>query len=255
MTTPDLPSPCPDWCLFLDFDGTLVEIADSPQAVRTEHHLTATLTAISERLGGALALVSGRPVAEIDRHLDHDGFPAAGLHGLEMRRRAGHPVSRIDVAAPAAGIREALAAFAEGQPGVVLENKDIALALHYRARPDLAGACAEAVRQAIEGHGNLHVLNGKMVIEVKPAAADKGRAVRRFMEDPPFKGRVPVFIGDDVTDEDGFQVARALGGFGIKIGEGDTAAHWRIDTVSVFLRWLAAMPDRLDLAARGMAEL
>jgi len=253
MTTPDLPSPRLDWCLFLDFDGTLVEIADSPQAVRAERHLTGTLTAISDRLGGALAIVSGRPVAEIDRHLDHDGFPAAGLHGLEMRRCPGHPVSRIDVDPPAVDIREALTAFTDSQPGVVLENKDIALALHYRARPDLAEACAGAVREAIVGHGNLHVLNGKMVIEVKPAAADKGRAVRRFMEDAPFRGRVPVFVGDDVTDEDGFQVARTLGGFGIKIGEGDTAAHFRIKSVSAFLKWLAALPDRLDRVARETA--
>ncbi len=248
MTTFDLPSPRPDWCLFLDFDGTLVEIADSPQAVRAERHLAGTLTAISDCLDGALAIVSGRPVAEIDRHLDHDGFPAAGLHGLEIRRCGGHPISRIEVAPPAAGIREALAAFADAQPGVVLENKDIALALHYRARPELADACADAVRKAIEGHGNLHVLNGKMVIEVKPAAADKGRAVHRFMEDAPFRGRVPVFVGDDVTDEDGFRAAHALGGFGIMIGDGDTAAHWRIGSVSAFLNWLVAMPGRLDLA-------
>jgi len=253
MTTPGLPHPRADWCLFLDFDGTLVEIADSPEAVRAECHLATTLSAIAVRLDGALAIVSGRPVSEIDRHLDHEGFLAAGLHGLEMRRGIGQPVARVDVDPPAPEIRKNLSAFAEGHPGLRLENKGIALALHYRARPELEADCRAAVLAAITGHDTLQVLDGKMVIEVKPAAADKGRAVQRFMQDSPFAGRIPVFVGDDVTDEDGFRAARALGGFGIKIGEGDTAAQWRIGTVSEFLRWLDAMPGRLDHASKEMA--
>ncbi|WP_436640297.1 trehalose-phosphatase [Microbaculum sp. FT89] len=252
--TPYFPAPRTDWCLFLDFDGTLVEIAESPDAVRAERHLAATLTAISARLGGAVAIVSGRPIAEVERHLDHEGFPAAGLHGLEMRMRAGQPISRADASAPDAGVRDALASFAASRPGLLLEDKGIALALHYRARPDLADACRDAVKGAVAGRGNLHVLEGKMVFEVKPSAADKGRAVRRFMDEAPFAGRVPVFAGDDVTDEDGFIAAAAFGGFGIKIGAGETAARWRIGTVAEFVRWLVAMPGRLDRSARETAS-
>ncbi len=248
--TADLPAPRIDWCLFLDFDGTLVEIAESPEAVRAERHLAATLAAIAERLDGAVAIVSGRPIGEVDRHLDHAAFAAAGLHGLELRLAPGLPVTTGKADPPADDVRDALAAFAAAHPGAFVEDKGMALALHYRARPDLADASRQAVRSAVRGHAGFQVLEGKMVFEIKPAAADKGKAVCRFMDEPPFRGRVPVFAGDDVTDEDGFRAAAARGGFGIKVGDGRTAAAWRIGTVAEFLRWLAAMPGRLDRAAR-----
>lgn len=245
MTSASLPMPRTDWALFLDFDGTLVEIADAPDAVRSEHHLLDTLKALSDRLGGALAIVSGRPIAEIDAHLDHASFAVAGLHGLEMRLNSRLPILRTDQSGPGSRIIADLHAFADSHEGLLLEDKGVAVALHYRNRPELESACIEAADTAVAGRRDLQLLHGKMVVEIKPAAGNKGRAVRRFMQEPQFAGRLPVFAGDDVTDEDGFRVAQALGGFGIKVGEGDTAAQWRIDSVSEFLGWLAALANRL----------
>jgi len=245
MTTAALPAPRRDWALFLDFDGTLVEIAESPDAVRTEHHLLETLMTLSDKLGGALAIVSGRPVAEIDGHLDHARIAAAGLHGLEMRLKSGAPVRKLDATALDSRIIAELRTVADAHEGLLLEDKGAAVALHYRNRPDLEALCLEAAEAAVAGRPALGLLRGKMVVEIKSASSDKGRAVRRFMDTAPFAGRKPVFVGDDVTDEDGFRAASALGGFGIKVGEGETVARWRIDSVAEFLRWLAAMPDRL----------
>ncbi|MEJ8572933.1 trehalose-phosphatase [Microbaculum marinum] len=254
MTPAAFPDPRNDWALFLDFDGTLVEIAASPDAVRAEQHLVGTLRAISDRLGGALAIVSGRPISEIDAHLDHAGLAAAGLHGLEVRRRPWTAVTRVEGARPERDVGNALRELAAANPGLLFEDKGPAVALHYRNRPELEATCREAVRAAVGRREHLHILEGKMVFEVKSAASDKGRAVQLFMSDAPFRGRTPVFAGDDVTDEDGFAAARALGGFGIKIGEGETTARWRIGSVSDFLRWLGTLPDRLD-GARPAEEV
>lgn len=245
MTHAALPIPRPDWALFLDFDGTLVEIADAPDAVRAEHHLLDTLKTLSDMLDGALAIVSGRPIAEIDVHLDHASFAVAGLHGLEMRFSGGLPILRSDQSGPGSRIIADLQAVADGHQGLLLEDKGVAVALHYRNRPELETVCIEAAKAAIAGRKDLQLLNGKMVVEIKPAAGDKGQAVRRFMQEPPFAGRLPVYAGDDVTDEDGFRMAQTLGGFGIKVGEGVTSAKWRIGSVSEFLDWLAELPDRL----------
>jgi trehalose 6-phosphate phosphatase len=255
MTAAALPVPNADWALFLDFDGTLVEIADSPGAVQAERHLVDILSAVSDRLGGALAIVSGRPISEIDDHLDHARFAAAGLHGLEIRHRPGGPVSRPNNVSPVGGVRDSLKAFAARNAGILFEDKELAVALHYRNRPDLAAACLETVRTAVKKHESLQILEGKMVFEVKPATSNKGRAVKRFMAESPYAGRIPVFAGDDVTDEDGFEAARAFGGFGIKIGGGRTAAPRRIESVPQFLRWLEALPGRIaDDGHAGAAE-
>jgi trehalose 6-phosphate phosphatase len=242
----NLPTPRADWALFLDFDGTLVEIADSPDAVRAESDLVAVLDRLESWLHGAIAIVSGRPIAEIDLHLDHARFAAAGVHGAELRRRRGGETTRSDASPPDPSIINSLRAFADANPGVTVEDKEVAVALHYRARPDLAVAARAAALAAIDGHSGLRLLEGKMVFELKPVSSDKGLAVRRFMEAPPFAGRLPVFVGDDVTDEDGFRTAMDLGGYGLKIGPGDTAAAWRIDSVSAFLDWLAGLPGRSE---------
>lgn len=238
---PELPAPRHGWALFLDFDGTLVEIAERPDAVRVERHLADTLRRLSALLGGAVAIVSGRPLAEIDQHLSPARLPAAGLHGLQLR-----PLPDIADASPAssptdqaipAPLAARLTTFAR-RHGLLLENKGLAVALHYRNRPDLADTCRAMVRDVVRDAPGLHVLDGKMVLEVKPAGGDKGRAVQAFMERPPFRGRVPVFVGDDVTDEDGFRVASEMGGFGVKVGSGPTSARYRAESVPAFLAWL-----------------
>lgn len=234
---PELPAPSQGWALFLDFDGTLVEIADRPDAVRVERHLAGTLGRLSGLLGGAVAIISGRPLAEIDQHLSPARLPAAGLHGLQLRplpdTPADSPVAERIPSRIAARLRD----FAE-RNGLLLEHKGLAVALHYRNRPELADACRALAQEVVRDAPGLHVLEGKMVLEVKPAGGDKGEAVRAFMERPPFRGRVPVFVGDDVTDEDGFRAANEMGGFGVKVGAGPTSAHYRAESVPVFLAWL-----------------
>lgn len=242
---PGLPAPDRGWALFLDFDGTLVEIAERPDAIRVERRLAGTLGRLSGLLGGAVAIVSGRPLAEIDRHLSPARLPAAGLHGLELRRRPDAPARRLRAGGIPSQVAARLEDFA-GRNGLLLEHKGPAIALHYRNRPDLADICRSMVREAVRDVPELHVLDGKMVLEVKPSAGDKGRAVRTFMQRPPFRGRVPVFVGDDVTDEDGFHAANELGGFGVKVGAGPSAARYRADSVPVFLGWLERAASCLE---------
>ena len=225
--------------LFLDLDGTLIEFAERPDKVEPSAELRQLLMRLERIEGGAVAIVSGRPLRELDRLLAPYQFAAAGVHGNERRdwqgRVTGSPVT--------AGVLESvygrLQSFAAKRPGLLVENKTISLALHYRQRPDLA----DDVTRLADELGDLlpagyELLRGHMVIEIKPADADKGSAIRAFMREPPFSGRTPVFIGDDVTDEAGFSAVNALGGISIKVSDGDSAANWRLPDVSAVLDWL-----------------
>jgi trehalose 6-phosphate phosphatase len=246
-----LPQPAHDWALFLDFDGTLAEIAEHPDVVSVQPPLPSTLAAVSEALDGALAIVSGRPLLQIDTLLAPLTLPVAGLHGLE-RRDAGGRVVRADVpTGELKSARRALADFVCGTPGLVLEDKGLTLALHFRQAPTRRAECRRAVDRALaNGTGALHVLKGKMVYEIKPVGVDKGRAIAAFLGEPPFAGRVPVFAGDDTTDEDGFALVNRRGGISIRVGDGTaTQAGWRAVSVGEFLDWLDGLPD----GARGRA--
>ncbi len=244
-----LPKPARDWALFLDFDGTLVEIAETPDAVRVSPALVPVLRDLNDLLGGAVAVVSGRAIADIDARLGASDFPAAGLHGLELRLdREGEVENAVDPAR-LDHFRERFGAFVAEHEGLLMEDKGAAVTLHYRRRPDLAEAASEAVERALEGQEGFHALRGKMVIEVKPDGADKGGAVRSLMATPAFEGRVPVYLGDDVTDEHAMQAAAELGGFGIKVGEGETVAAYRLDSVPAVHGWLAAVAATLREAA------
>lgn len=240
-----LPEPQRDWALLFDFDGTLVEIAETPDAIRVSPDLPPLLRDLTALLDGAVAVISGRSVADIDGWLGGEGFPAAGLHGLELRLKVGGPVEHAVEPERLDHFRKAFRAFADAHEGILMEDKGAAVTLHYRRRPDLAEATAEAVAAALRGQSGFHALHGKMVIEVKPDIADKGGAVRNLMRTPPFEGRVPVYLGDDVTDEDAMRAAAELGGFGIKVGEGDTVGRYRIDSVGAVHDWLAAAVRRL----------
>jgi trehalose 6-phosphate phosphatase len=242
------PIPGPDWALFLDFDGTLVELAAHPDAIRVPTDLPTVLRDIAGRLGGALAVVSGRPVKQIDHHLDGAVPNVAGLHGLEYRA-AGHPVRHM---APPNGalddLRANLRGFVLHHSGLVLEDKSASLVLHYRNRPDLAEACRQAAESAVAAMvDGLEILAGKMVVEIKPRGIDKGLAVARFMDEADFRGRVPVFIGDDITDEHGFEAVLARGGHAIVVGERTpTVAPARFDTVAEVFAWLRGLPGALQ---------
>ena len=224
--------------LFLDFDGTLVEFADDPAAVRADAALRGAVESAAIRLAGALALISGRPIEQIDRCFAPTHLQVAGLHGLERRAADG---TRFTTE-PAPTLRAAAAhlrAVVQRQPGMFLEDKGATLAIHFRAAREqraVARDMAEAVLARL-GAG-FRLLPGADVIELVPAAADKGAAVRAFMRESPFSGRRPLFVGDDVTDLQGFEAARELGGCGIAVGERVNADYALADVAAVG-RWLS----------------
>lgn len=231
-----------DLALFLDFDGTLVEIAPTPDAVVVPDGLPDLLGALNARLDGALAIVSGRELGDVFSFLQPYKGPGAGSHGLEMRLADGR------LAEPAAGIgaiaqeiMRALQPLATQYSGLILEQKSWSASLHFRSAPELEAQCAAAMEAAVEPHDGWEVIYGKMVVEARPAAVSKANAVDTFMGEKPFAGRVPVFVGDDRTDEDGMRAAIALGGYGVKVGMGETVATYGLsdpDAVLIYLRGL-----------------
>ena len=234
--------------LFLDFDGTLVEIAATPDEVRPAAGLPALLAALQRRLDGALAVVTGRPVEAVDGFLGLDGLTVAGLHGRDRRLADGRRLREPVDAASVDGARARLAALAQQLPGTLLEDKGESVSLHYRQAPHAAeAALAEARAIEAESLGSLRLLRGKMVVELLPAGFDKGEAVVRLMAMPPFAGRTPVFVGDDVTDEAGFAVVNRLGGLSIRVGQAAaTEAQAMVDDVTALHGWLArAAADRV----------
>jgi trehalose 6-phosphate phosphatase len=235
----ELPPFRAQWAFFLDIDGTLLDIAPTPKAVHTAKADCKLVAALYDKAGGALALVSGRSLAMIDELFSPLRFPAAGQHGVERRDARGRvhrPSFSADVLSRAA---ETLRSFAERHAGLVFENKGYSMALHYRLAPHLAGAAHAVVREAARAVGEgVEVQRGKMVAELKPAGHDKGRAIEAFMREKPFAGRLPVFLGDDLTDEHGFRVVERLGGHAIKVGPGPSAARWRVAGPAAARAWL-----------------
>jgi trehalose 6-phosphate phosphatase len=225
--TPPPPPPlrAADIALFLDVDGTLLEIEREPGAVHVPGRLCRVLEDLQSATAGARALVSGRSLHQLDRLFSPLILSAAGLHGLE-RRNLGVGIERA-APDPASFDRahERLAAFAEATEGVLLEDKGLTLALHYRNAPEAAAAALAVAEAAVAAsEGALVLLRGKMVLELKPPGVDKGAAIAAFMDEPPFAGRRPVFAGDDVTDEAGFATINELRGISIRIGDGSPTA-------------------------------
>lgn len=235
--------------LFLDFDGTLARLVDRPENVRVDGHALASLARCYEALDGALAIVTGRDLASMDAFLAPHVFPASGVHGFEMRSGDGD-IHRLPADLDALEqVRTTLAALAKRHDGLLLETKPGSIALHYRQRPDLGAACERWVRGALADAPDLRLMRGKMVVEVKAHAGDKGQAIAAFMEHPPFRGRTPVFIGDDVTDEAAFRETNARGGVSIKVGNGDSVAGYRLADPGEVHDWLdhfAASDKRQD---------
>jgi trehalose 6-phosphate phosphatase len=225
--------------LFLDIDGTLLEIAATPASVRVEPGTVELLGRLQARLGGALALISGRPIDDVDRLFAPLRLPTAGQHGTERRDGAGRfhrhdaPLIALD------RLRSRIAAFAAGTPGVLVEDKGLSIAVHYRLAPLQASRVRDFLEQALRASDDdLGLQAGKMVLEIKPTGRNKGTAIAEFLAEPPFLGRVPAFLGDDVTDEFGFEVVSGRGGYAVKIGEGETGAPWRLDGVAATRVWL-----------------
>ena len=234
---PELKGPC---AFFLDLDGTLFDISDHPHRVDVDDGLVRLLKALARAAGGALALISGRPVADIDRLLGDGGFCVAGQHGAERRDFSG-TMHRHDV--PREALEKARRRFgvmAAKHPGLVLEDKGVNLALHFRSAPGLRAEMQDAVRVlAEELGGEFEVQLGKMVVELRPTGKDKGVAIAEFLEEAPFRGRTPVFVGDDLTDEFGFELINRVGGHSVKVGEGKSAARWRLPNSATVRAWLA----------------
>ena len=218
--------------LFLDFDGTLVDIAGQPQDIEVPSALVPTLRSLNEYLGGAMAVISGRPISEIDEFLRPLKLPAAGVHGAERRAASGemtllstHPLDLVEQAARSLAAQNA---------GLLVESKRGSIALHYRQAPELAALCLSKMQEAVQESPGVTLLQGKMVVEAKPGGASKGGAIEEFMREPPFAGRAPVFVGDDITDEVGFASVQRMGGLGVKVGDGSSVAFQRIDTPQRF---------------------
>lgn len=238
---PDLPLDVPrNSAFFFDFDGTLVDIAPRPELVAVEPRIGGLLRALDARYDGALAIITGRPLQAVDDFLAPAKLAMAAEHGSVRRDSSGAMHLAEGNAAAIEAAYGALKDLPNENSGLLLERKSSSLALHYRARPDLGALCADAVEGVVGEIDGLVILPGKMVFEIKPKGIDKGMAVRAFLEEPPFKGRTPIFAGDDVTDEHGFAVVNALGGISVKIDEGDTQAAFRTNRKGL-LDWLSQL--------------
>jgi len=224
--------------LYLDFDGTLAEFAPRPDRVVIQNALPGLLMALYARLGGAVAVVSGRALADLDAYIAPAALPGAGLHGAELRPAAGG-TSLIDRPDSVPPLLKRLRERFDADRRLVIEDKGAAIALHYRLAPERAEECVATMR-ALATAPDLKVIVGKRVVEARPRDADKGRAICALALHKPFAARPPVFVGDDVTDEDGFRAAAELGGCGVKVGAGATAARYRLADVGQVHVWLQA---------------
>lgn len=223
--------------LFLDMDGVLAPLAPRPEDVVPVARRTEILRRLAKRLKGRMAIVSGRTLAEIDRISEAASPAASGVHGLERRRHDGslerppaHPAVRKVV--------ETLDDYAADRPGMIVEDKTVSAGLHYRQAPGFA-ADVRRLGERLAAETGLAIQHGDQVMELKTPGTSKGTAVRAFMAEAPFAGALPIMVGDDLTDEDGFEAATALGGFGVLVGpERPTAARYRLENVEAVLGWL-----------------
>lgn len=229
--------------LFLDVDGTLLDIAAAPELVVVPGELSATLSRLSDLLGGALALVSGRPIAQLDQLFAPLRVPAAGEHGAELRCGADQPIVAAPPPAALAQLAARLASSTLGMRGVRIEHKRAGVVVHYRQAPEQQERLRVLVDAAVAEHlADVHVMPGKMVLEVKERAYSKGRAVVALMQEPPFAGRPPLFVGDDATDRDGFAAARRFGGCAAAVGPDHAdAADWSFASPAAVRAWLTRL--------------
>ncbi|WP_225773579.1 trehalose-phosphatase [Inquilinus sp. Marseille-Q2685] len=229
--------------LFLDVDGCLIDLAERPEDVVVPPGLIGDLERLSARVGGALALVSGRAIADLDRLFAPLSLPAAGQHGLEWRATPAGPVERVPVdRAVLDRLASSLAGFAAAKPGLRVEPKGAAVAIHYRQAPALGPEVIAFADALLAGTPGWHALSGKMVVELKPDGVDKGAAVDRFLELSPFAGRRPLAAGDDVTDEDAFAAALRRGGIALQVGDREpTVANRRLPDPAAMRAWIARL--------------
>ncbi len=208
-----------DWALFLDIDGTLLDLAERPEAIVVPDYLPGMLHALSRQLGGALALVTGRAIEFVDPLFGPFRFPVAGLHGAERRDAAGR-LRRAHIPPAFQDMKQVIQREATAWPGAIVEDKGAAVAVHFRHAPASEVEIGEAMQRHLDEAGpDWNLQHGKKVIEICPAHASKGHAVEAFLAEEPFAGRRPITIGDDVTDETMFAAANRVGGQSVRIGD------------------------------------
>jgi trehalose 6-phosphate phosphatase len=235
------PAPCLDWCLFLDVDGTLIELTDTPSQTVADPEIKTLLKELCVGLEGAVALVSGRQIATLDQLFAPLLLPSSGLHGMERRTAEGVLQGGTFVDSKLDDARTAIQAFVEAHPGALLEDKRRTVAIHFRMAPQAGPAARELAAGLLEKLGKQYQIQpGDMMLEIKPRGFSKATAIQAFMHEAPFSGRRPVFIGDDLTDQDGFPAVEAMGG--ISIGVGDRVqGQYHLDTVAEVRDWLKSI--------------
>ena len=246
LSAPPDPGADDGWALFLDVDGTLLDFASHPQDVHVDARLHDDLAALRERLHGAVALLSGRSLQQIDQLFDWRDHAAAGLHGAQLRRADGSFCGN-DRGTHIAAVRALAESRVADLPGVLLEDKHQALALHYRNAP-ARRAEVEALAQELLLHaGSDYALQrGNHVVELKPAGVDKGGALATLMESAPFRGRQPWMLGDDLTDEHAFEETNARGGVSVIVGtRRPTQANFALSDPAATRVWLRGMALRI----------
>src|ERR1700676_4491273 len=232
------PPPALDWGLFLDVDGTLLELTDTPSQTAAGPEIKSLLREVWERLGGAVALVSRRTIATLDQLFAPLKLPSAGLHGVERRKAGGAIQGASFVDSQLDGARAAIKALVDAHPGTLFEDKDRTLALHFRMAPQLADIMQRAIIDIAKPLGtNYHIQSGKMLFEIKPRGFNKATAIKAFMHESPFSGRKPVFIGDDLTDQDAFKAVENQGGISIAVGD-RVHGQYRLENPAAVRAWL-----------------
>lgn len=232
--------------LFLDFDGTLIEIAARPEAVVVPAELPALLARLSARLDGALAVVSGRPIAQLDLHLPVP-IVKAGDHGAALRMGPAEPVTGPPLPAPPPDWRGRAEDIAGRFPGAMVEHKAHGFVVHYRLAPDAAAPAKDLLEMLLAGSAEFTLMPARMAWEVKPRAVSKGTAVAALLARAPFAGRLPVFVGDDVTDEAGMAAAQAAGGIGLRLQDA-------FGTPAAFRDWLGRLEQDLSAGQGAGAQ-
>ena len=228
------------YSFFFDFDGTLTEIAETPGAVVVERRAREALEILFESASGAVAIVTGREIDSIDKFLAPLKLPVAGVHGYERRNTETTVSATAAEESAARAVAKVFTSFVDHNPGLLLEKKRGALALHYRLRPELETFCLSLAEDLACRFADVVLTRGKMVVEMRLHTATKGTAIADFLQEKPFRDRLPFFAGDDVTDEDAFKTVNTLGGITVKVGAGETAARARAASVDEFLTWLLA---------------
>lgn len=230
--------------IFTDFDGTLVEIAPRPDAIEVPDFLAGRLEALETALGGAFAIITGRTIDNIDGFLSSHPFSVSGSHGAEQRHQGETRPASSGHATAAAKLSRILSDHFYGDERILVEPKPAGVAVHYRAAPERGGDVQAAMDHALKSATDFHAIGGKKVIEARPKGTNKGAAIATLMQKPPFRGRTPVFIGDDVTDEDGFRTVNAMDGVTVKVGPGPSAAKFRLADIAAVYDLLKTLAER-----------